>query len=718
MRPALVRYSFVALLLMAFGGDAVAAELDCATALSAIVRLAQTGHDTDVLAAVGEARIRCASKLGPDQSARMWLIEGQSALILGAYDLAEQAYRTALDSAPAEGWSRLRYAALNGQALVDVKRARMASALKGFGNAAHMASAAKLPELAAQAYINAASAAGTANVPDTDYLNDAEREARAVSEAATRSFLLAAVGRRYSRGATNRPDRQEQAYRLLDEAAQLSNEAGDWRTESFALGYQGELYEQLGRTSDGLRLARRALFLAHAHNASELQFRWHWLVGRLLRAQGNVEQAIAQYDLAIERLRTVRAGLRHDAMLTFDPTETSPATLYFQLADMLLTREADPQFAGDHETMLRAARDAVELVKATELEDYFQDDCVANLTSHSVGVDNIHSDTAVFYPILFPDRLDMLVTMAAETRRYSAKVDARSVAEQIRTFRQLLEKRTTRQYIPQAQALYQLLFAPVADLLKERGIRTLVIVPDDELRLIPMSALHDGKQFLIESYAIAVTPGLTLTASRPLAPRSLDVLLAGVTDSVQGFAALPNVEQELKSVSTLFRSEVLKNQDFDVGAVDRALSDHAYNVVHFATHAQFGHTRADTFVLDYRNKITIDELEHLISKRRYADQPIELLTLSACQTAAGDERAALGLAGVAIKAGARSAVASLWFVNDAASSLLVTEFYRQLKSGGVSKAEALRRAQRGLIADPRYRHPGYWAPFLLIGNWL
>ena len=114
----------------------------------------------------------------------------------------------------------------------------------------------------------------------------------------------------------------------------------------------------------------------------------------------------------------------------------------------------------------------------------------------------------------------------------------------------------------------------------------------------------------------------------------------------------------------------------------------------------------------------MDGLEKFIKLSRFREKPVELLTLSACRTAAGDDRAALGLAGIAIKAGARSALATLWFINDRASSVLVTRFYRELKNPAVSKAQALRFAQLSLIEDRRYRHPGYWSPFLLIGNWL
>ena len=141
-------------------------------------------------------------------------------------------------------------------------------------------------------------------------------------------------------------------------------------------------------------------------------------------------------------------------------------------------------------------------------------------------------------------------------------------------------------------------------------------------------------------------------------------------------------------------------------------------MVHIASHGQFEGDPRKTFLLTYDGKLTMNALESFIKLSRYREEPIELLTLSACRTAAGDDRAALGLAGVAVKAGARSALATLWYINDQASSVLVIEFYRQLSQPEMSKAKALQAAQQRLFADPRYRHPGYWSPFLLIGNWI
>jgi CHAT domain-containing protein len=114
----------------------------------------------------------------------------------------------------------------------------------------------------------------------------------------------------------------------------------------------------------------------------------------------------------------------------------------------------------------------------------------------------------------------------------------------------------------------------------------------------------------------------------------------------------------------------------------------------------------------------MDQLEQYVGLFKFREDPLELLTLSACETAVGDDRAALGLAGVAIKAGARSALGTLWYINDQASSDLVAEFYRQLQDPSISRAIALQRAQIKMLGNRRYQHPGYWAPFLLINNWL
>ena len=244
-------------------------------------------------------------------------------------------------------------------------------------------------------------------------------------------------------------------------------------------------------------------------------------------------------------------------------------------------------------------------------------------------------------------------------------------------------------------------------------------MPDGALRTVPFAALHDGEKFLIQDLAVAVVPGLSLVAPQTLEHGKSRLLLNGLSKPVQGFASLDFVTNELRSIDPNSKSATLLNEDFTATQLKRKLTDEQYSIVHIASHGKFNRDVRDTFVLTYDSKLTLNDLEALIRPSQYRGQPVELLVLSACQTAAGDDRAALGLAGVAIKAGARSALASLWFVNDQSTSALITEVYSQLRqSPSVSKARALQAAQIKLLNDRRYRHPCYWSPYLIIGNWL
>ena len=187
---------------------------------------------------------------------------------------------------------------------------------------------------------------------------------------------------------------------------------------------------------------------------------------------------------------------------------------------------------------------------------------------------------------------------------------------------------------------------------------------------------------------------------------------------MEGFPALEHVPGELQAIHEGLGGDVLLDDAFRRENVREQLRQKRFSAVHIATHGEFTADFDETFLVAYDGRLSGDELAEYIGALRFREQPLELLTLSACETAAGDERAALGLSGIAVKAGARSAVGTLWKVNDVASSELMVEFYRQLAQPDVSRAEALRRAQRKLLADFRYQHPGYWSPFLLISNWL
>jgi CHAT domain-containing protein len=506
------------------------------------------------------------------------------------------------------------------------------------------------------------------------------------------------------------------AYSALSDALAVADEIQDPRARSYALGYLGELYEQAARYEEALQFAQRAIFAAQQADAPEILYRWQWLSGRVLKARGESDRAILAYQHAVTTLGAVRKDMvAGGARTTF---RESVGPVYFQLADLLLERSGtltDQKQVAQH---LLAARGTVEVLKGAELQDYFQDDCVTALRARTAGIDKLASNTAALYPIILQDRLELLLSLPEGMRRFTTPVSAEALTTEVRAFRRRLEKRSTHQYIFHAEKLYDWIIRPIAAELEKAGIDTLVIVPDGALRTVPLTALYDGQKFLVERYAVATTPGLTLTDPQPIQRERANLLLQGLTEGVQGFAPLPFVEDELQTVHKLYGGTLRENRQFTVAGMEKDLGETAYQIVHIASHAQFDRDVSKTFLLTYDGKLGMNRLEQILGLSRFRVNAVELLTLSACETAAGDDRAALGLAGVAIKAGARSALATLWTVNDPASAELVSGFYRGLQDPAVSKAKALQQAQLALMKDARYRHPNYWSAFLMIGNWL
>ncbi|MDM8523015.1 CHAT domain-containing protein, partial [Desulfococcaceae bacterium HSG8] len=272
-------------------------------------------------------------------------------------------------------------------------------------------------------------------------------------------------------------------------------------------------------------------------------------------------------------------------------------------------------------------------------------------------------------------------------------------------------------YQDDAEQLYDWLIRPALAEFASREIKTLVIVPDGALSLIPFSALHSGERFLIEEYALGTVPSVSLTDTRKTDREDSRMLLSGLSEARQGFLPLENVGNELRNIAATGESMILLNEEFTTENLEAEFRKQDYDIMHLATHAVFGDSPEDTFLLTYDGRLTLDGLDRLVSLKKYREKQPELLALSACETAAGDERAAFGLAGVAIRAGAKSALATLWKVDDAAASQITEEFYRQFMTKDSSKAEALQNAQKKLIGQEEFGHPVFWAPFLLIGNW-
>jgi len=516
------------------------------------------------------------------------------------------------------------------------------------------------------------------------------------------------------------PSPQEIA-QILTVAVQQARRLNDQRVEAYAIGTLGTLYETTGQLADAQKLSNQALQIAQTNNANDIAYRWQWQLGRLYKAQGDAtanpddyNQAIAAYSESIKTLQDLRADLvavNAQAQVSF---QESVDPIHREFVSLLL----DPKRGEVKTKDLENARNVIESLQLAELDNFFREAC---LKAVPTVVDQIDQAAAVIYPIILGNRVEVIVSLPQQgLRHYSANVSQDDFEAAVNQLRQYLVIRVGRQYLPGMQKMYDWLIRPAETELTASKVKTLVFVLDGALRNLPMAALHDGKQFLIEKYSVALTPGLQLLDPRPLQERNLSVLTAGLSESRQGFSALPNVVTEIKEIQSTVPARVLLNNDFTEQSFKQALNNQGTPIVHLATHGKFSSKREETYILTWDERLGILTLNDLlqISELNQAG-PIELLVLSACETATGDKQAALGMAGMAVRAGARSTIASLWQINDEATALLMNYFYEELAKGKISKAEALRQAQISVLKEPRFRqHPYFWAPYVLIGNWL
>ena len=589
---------------------------------------------------------------------------------------------------------------------------RSAEAARSYREGAEVAGE---PALAAKAWANLA-----AIEPEAPAAGEANRQALRASaklpDSHEHAALLLTVGRTWLRHG-----QPAQALAAWKQAGEIALRLDDTPARSYALGFLGELYEAEGRHEDALKLTREAVLLAQKARSPDALFRWEWQRGRLLAKLGQTGPAIEAYQRAVTDLDEIH----HDVAIGFGNTNRRSSfreavgPLYYELTNLLLHRADTEHDEPQVQRSLSAARDTLESLKSAELVDYFQDDCVNLLKAKTAPVEAISAHTAVIYLVPLPDRTELLLGFPEGILRFKVPAGEQEVMRVVRDFRRHLETRTSYEYLTEAWQLYDWLIRPLEKTLAQHAVDTLLFVPDGAFRSAPLQALHDGHDFLVSKYAVAVTPGLTLMDAQPIQRERASLLLNGLSAPVQGYSGLKWVPSELAAIRKLYGGRVLADADFCLDKVAGEFRDQQYSIVHIASHTEFRPESRETFLLAYDKPMTLDDLERFIRPSQFRGKPVELITLSACQTAAGDDRAALGLAGVAVKSGARSALATLWFVNDQSSSLLIAEFYRQLHgTPGMTKAKALQAAQLMLLADRRYRHPCYWAPYSLIGNWL
>ncbi|MBD2567623.1 CHAT domain-containing protein [Anabaena lutea] len=316
-------------------------------------------------------------------------------------------------------------------------------------------------------------------------------------------------------------------------------------------------------------------------------------------------------------------------------------------------------------------------------------------------------------------------------------------------FRAKITNNRRNDYFTSAQQLYNWIIEPLEPALKANKINTLIFSLDSGLRTIPIAALHDGKEFLIEKYSIGIIPSFSLTDTRYVPIVNSDILAMGISQSTEGQEPLPSVPIEIDAISKQIwqsQAQVFLNEASTLNNLKAFSNKQNYGIIHLATHGDFKPGKINnSYIQLWNEKINLQQLRKLSQELQWSKNPkVEMLVLSACRTALGSQEVELGFSGLAVQAGVKSVLGSLWYVSDQGSLALMTKFYEQLKMTSL-RSESLRQAQLAMlkgevrIADeqlylsPEKRislppelsnlgkidlsHPYFWSAFTMIGNW-
>ncbi|ARV61041.1 hypothetical protein BZZ01_22605 [Nostocales cyanobacterium HT-58-2] len=516
---------------------------------------------------------------------------------------------------------------------------------------------------------------------------------------------------------------------LLQQAIFIAQRLPDERALSFALGHLAHLYECHHNYAEALKLTQKARQLAEQKvNAKDGLYLWKWQIGRILKAQNKPIRAITAYKGAIATLKNIRTrDVSVDLDLQKPHFYDDCERIYRELIELRLSLvDTESQFIKNNQK-INDILSILEALKLEESQNPFVKTTFDNAAYKKIGISiKIDKSPAIFYSIIFEGRLAVIVSLP-NSKQYLKwiNIDRKNLTQEINEFRRGLEKRGDIIYnLQPAQKLYDWIVRSFAKDLDSLHVKTLVFINDGILCSVPMAALHNGEEFLIQKYAIATAPNLTRINAKKVNRENLRVLAVGLTKDaiVHGhmYQALTNVRQEINQVmAAIPGSKQLLDENFTYTRLEAELRQIAYPVIHIATHGVFGTVPEETFLVTGNNdKLSMADLDNIIGSVARSSKLIDLLVLTACETGLGDNRVVLGWAGVAVNTGVKSVLASLWSINDAATVTLVKNFYTEWYKNGVSKAEALRRAQQRLISSGKYSHPYYWAPFILVGNWL
>ncbi|OYY77371.1 MAG: hypothetical protein B7Y43_10860 [Sphingomonas sp. 28-62-20] len=488
---------------------------------------------------------------------------------------------------------------------------------------------------------------------------------------------------------------------------------GDAATLAFAAGLEGQIALAKGDRQAAVIALERAVFL-EGQRSQPLRLPG-WL---LLLAEARPDRRVALVLQAYRALEAIRPILPLNDPLTEESNFALQMRPVFEAAVAAQLAEA-----GSDQTRIASVQRIVETYREAELQSAFGANCVP--ARDPVDPAALRTGEVLLYPILLDDRVELLFVAGGRdgTASFSrlatgTPITRRAVVQLVDEMASSLIGGGDERWKDAAHALYDLLIKPIEGRLLPRG--TLVIVPDGPLRALPFAALIDGNgKYLIERTQLSLAPALAYSQpGRDRSGRALKVVAVALQRDVDlpagRFAKLEGTRDEALAAAGPGGTVI---DDFRATDLRRALARGHVDVLHLATHAAFNGRSDRSFIVANGEAIPLADLRGLIGDGRARGDDLDLLVLSACETAVGDDLASMGLAGAAVQSGADSAIASLWSVNDTGAVALMKGFYDRYRAGD-GKAAALRQAQLALISRAGdLSHPSIWAAFTLLGGW-
>lgn len=519
------------------------------------------------------------------------------------------------------------------------------------------------------------------------------------------------------------------------------------------------LYREQHRDSDALQIAKMALGRAGQSLTPNIAWQLEAERARSELSMGHAPQALQAFASAFDTAESIRADLPK-----FDEKGRSWFSqtlfpLYLERVGLLMEQSAINRSEVSRHALLKEAILTLEGINRASLEEFLGHTC--GVPDQKVRLtdllDNGEVQTAFLYPFVAGDHGYVILASGGDIEVIPLTgINARSLQQKVGSFSKVLAHPES-DPLPLAKELYGLLFEPLEPMLKKGQVKRIVVIPDSLFRKIPLAALHDGHGYLVTRYAFATLTGLSLFNPKDEEENEERIFVAGlavpgpVVDElpeqvnrevmnsarargIGGFGIagsspthsvsrevvkealrLPGVEREVEVLRPMAGS-VLTDTTFTRDELYRTFHDQRFSALHIASHGVIGRSAQQSFILTYDHLLKFGDLERLLQSGHQSGH-LRLLTLSACHSAEGDEQAPLGLSGLALKANVPRAVGSLWPVDDQATVRLMQNFYEGFLNEGRSASVALSESQQKLLEQSEFRHPFYWAPFILVGRW-